>query len=137
MAEKYRTVVDRQTGELKRIPVGEAGATPIPAGRVPYSSKLPLLDAIKDEEFKGLLKRLLNIYGEVAGLTEEETAQAIMDRLATFALTKDAKDAITAGREWFDRKQGKPMQKQQNINVQASLAELVELSMQSQRIINQ
>ena len=71
---------------------------------------LSRLDSMTPEELKTLVRRLACQCGMVAAMTEEETAQAILDRFANEALTSDVKQAIGAGTAWFDRTRGKPGQ---------------------------
>ena len=64
------------------------------------------LDTITIDDMKTLARRLLCQCGRIAMMTDEETAQAILDRFASEAITGDIKQAITAGTAWFDRKEG-------------------------------
>lgn len=127
---RYRTIIDKETGELKRVGVAAGGQPPAASTWSPTKEEVDQISAIPSESLRTLVLRILSQQGLITCMSEEQTAQAILDRLASFALTHEAKEAITAGREWFDRKQGKPMQKQQTIITQTTLAELVELSMQ-------
>ena len=79
--------------------------------------KSPIIDAVDGldsytkEQLIALVRRFICVYGAIPVMSKEETAQAILDRLAHIALNNsDAKEVIAAGREWFDRERGKPVQ---------------------------
>ena len=72
------------------------------------ASELSRLDAMTPDELKTLVRRLLCQCGAVALMTEEETAQAILDRCANEAVK--GSNWLPAAREWFDRKKGKAAQ---------------------------
>ena len=81
---------------------------------------LSRLDSMGLEELKTLVRRLACQCGMVAGMTREETAQAMMDELAAYALRPmigtalkaDINARIAAIDKWMDRAEGKPIQKQ-------------------------
>lgn len=71
------------------------------------------IDAMTLEELKHAVKRFARLHGLVACMSEEETAQAMLDRLASIALRKDAnglvRDTTNAINSWLDRVKGKPV----------------------------
>lgn len=81
---------------------------------------LSRLDAMSLAELKTLVRRLACQCGMVAGMSKEETAQAMMDELASIALRpgigtqlrSDINARIAAIDKWMDRSEGKPVQKQ-------------------------
>ena len=75
---------------------------------------LASLDAMSKAELITLIKRLLCQCGTVAMMTDEEQAQAMLDRLAAASARNGAKtaDIVASVTAWMDRKQGKPVQKQ-------------------------
>ena len=93
------------------------------------------LGAYSQEELKTLVRRLLCQCGAVAMMTDDETAQAILDRFASEAITGDIKQAITAGTAWFDRKKGKPAQSQA-ITVDASVTTTQVIGVSSEHMID-
>lgn len=75
--------------------------------------ELPSLDSLSREELIALIKRVSGAMGWVCSMTQEETAQAMLDKLALEALgrTAQAKDCISAINAWLDRTQGKAVQR--------------------------
>lgn len=76
------------------------------------------IDLMTHDELKTLVRRLLCQCGAVARMTDEETAQAMLDVLAETALKPvihgtsmkaDITARLTAVERWLDRKKGKPI----------------------------
>lgn len=72
---------------------------------------LSALEGLSKDELIALVGRMARQCGMVACMTEEETAQAMLDRLAHVALTAGVKDAVGAINAWLDRVQGRPTQR--------------------------
>lgn len=77
------------------------------------------IDAMPIDELRALCKRMACQCGLFARMTQEETAQAMLDVLAETALKPivmglnmkaDIQSRMTAIDKWLDRKQGKPTQ---------------------------
>ena len=73
------------------------------------------LDSMTLDDLKTLTRRLACQCGLVATMSEEETAQAMLDRLASIGLDNRVgisavKEAISAITLWLDRVKGKPAQ---------------------------
>ncbi len=76
------------------------------------SDDLSRLDSLSREELIALVRRLDG--AAIGMMTKEEVAEAMLFKLAHTALTsRDTKDTLAAIREWLDRSEGKPMQRQQ------------------------
>lgn len=100
----YRVVVDKQTGEMKKVAKDDnTQHTP------PAEPTIPSLDTLLEYEhpvLAALARRLACECGQAAWMTEDEAEQALYDVL----LKKGLKGDIAAVREYFDRKKGKAMQ---------------------------
>lgn len=71
---------------------------------------LSRIEHLSKPELISLVERMSRQCGLVASMTEEELAQAMMDKLAHTALSSNGKDTLNAIREWLDRVKGKPIQ---------------------------
>lgn len=77
----------------------------------PAREDLPDLDALDAPELRNLVKRLFGAVYGVGLMNDEETAQAMLDRLAIDGLkSQDAKVTLANFTAWLDRKRGKPVQ---------------------------
>lgn len=87
---------------------------------MPAQEVLPVdLGKLSKQELIALCERMARQCGLVAGMTDEETAQAMLDMLAHTALKPiavglnmraDIQARLAAIDKWLDRKQGKPLQ---------------------------
>jgi len=78
----------------------------------------------KPELVNYIIKRVPGAVLRVACMTEEETYQAMLHKLAVGGLTSDdARDTLNYIREWIDRKKGKPVGTAPNINIGAGSGE--------------
>lgn len=114
MAE-YKTVLNKETGELKRVEIGQQPAL---AETRLTDSDLEKLGEMSREQLITLCRRFACQCGLVATMTDEETAQAMLDILAETALKPvlygtnmkaDITSRLTAVERWLDRKKGKPI----------------------------
>lgn len=98
------------------------GAKELPAPPPPTitPAQIEKIEAMTRDELITLVKRLACQCGLVASMTREETAQAMLDELATYALRPmlgtalkaDINARILAIDKWLDRTEGKAVQKQ-------------------------
>ena len=86
---------------------------------LPTPVELSRLDSMSREELIDLVKRMACQCGLSAAMTDEETAQAMLDTLAETALKPivmginvkaDIQSRMNAIDKWLDRKKGKPVQ---------------------------
>jgi len=71
---------------------------------------LNLLETLSKDDLIGVIRRVSGAIWAVGVLTEEETYQAMLDKLAIIGLTTDdVKDSLSYIKEWIDRKKGKPI----------------------------
>ena len=92
----------------------------IPEDKIEISeSELSRLESLTNAELIALVKRMACQCGLVATMSEEETAQAMLDTLANTALKPiimgvnvkaDIQSRMNAIDKWLDRKKGKPVQ---------------------------
>ena len=83
--------------ETKSEPVEDMGSIDLPS--------------LPRDALEALCRRLLCQCGQAATMTEDEIAQAMLDKLANGGLSQvDMFKALPMMREWFDRKRGKPAQ---------------------------
>lgn len=80
---------------------------------------LAAIDAMPEDEIRTLCKRMARQCGLIARMTQEETAQAMLDTLAQTALKPivmglnmkaDIQSRMTAIDKWLDRTKGRPAQ---------------------------
>lgn len=86
---------------------------------------LVTLDMMTQPELVALIRRVSGAMWGVGLLTDDQRAEAMLDRLAIIALTNVAgKPVLEAMREWLDRKQGRAIQRieQKNLNVNLTAA---------------
>ena len=85
------------------------------------AATLARLEEMDAGELRGLVRRMACQCGLAALMSEEETAQAMLDVLAQTALKPivqglnmraDIQSRLTAVEKWLDRKHGKPVQRQ-------------------------
>lgn len=90
-----------------------------PAAQAPMID-LSSVDVMTADDLRVLAKRMACQCGLVASMTQEQTAQAMLDRMAEIALRPivpgvrmmaQVKDCIGAINGWLDRVEGKPMQR--------------------------
>lgn len=128
--------LDPETGELIRT----AGSQTTPDNQIEFltDAQLSLVLLLPDKELSALVMRSLAVYGAIAILTEEETAQAMLDVLAEIALRPvvptanikaDIQSRLAAIDKWLDRTRGKPAQSilQANMDVK-TVIEIVNYS---------
>lgn len=93
------------------------------------SAELSRLDCMSPDELIALVRRFQCQCGLAATMTDEETAQAMLDVLAETALKPvihgtsmkaDIAARLTAVERWLDRKKGKPIGTSPTINLGAS-----------------
>ncbi len=95
------------------------------------------LENMTREELLVLVKRMACQCGLVAIMTPEEIDQAHMDRLASDGIqSKDARHALGAIRERFDRRIGRPMQTVHQ-TVSLSVASMLDDALRRRRLGNQ
>lgn len=102
----------RTNGMLHQIPT----ETPVDPNKPPFD--LSAIDSMDAEQLRVLCRRMACQCGLVANMSEEETAQAMLDVLAETALKPvsganmkaDIQARMVAIEKWLDRKQGKPIQ---------------------------
>ena len=71
---------------------------------------LNLLETLSKEELIGIIRRVSGAIWAVGIMSEQETYQAMLDKLAIIGLTtNDVKDSLSYIKEWIDRKKGKPV----------------------------
>lgn len=85
----------------------------------PLGEEINNLSTLSRNELETLTRRLLCQCGQAAMMSEDETAQAILDRFAAEAINPrtTSRDAATAGNGWLDRKQGKAVQRVESRNL--------------------
>lgn len=83
----------------------------VPGSNAITEAQLAKLDAMSRDDLIALVRRMACQCGLVAAMSEEETARAMLDRLAEEALKRSTqgRDAISTINAWLDRKQGKPI----------------------------
>lgn len=86
---------------------------------------LTALDSMTKQQLVALIKRIGGAMWGVVLMTDEQRAEAMLDRMAIIALTSaDQKAASESMREWLDRKLGRSIQRieQKNLNINATTA---------------
>lgn len=86
---------------------------------------LTALDSMTRQQLVALIKRIGGAMWGVVLMTDEQRAEAMLDRMAIIALTSaDQKAASESMREWLDRKLGRSVQRieQKNLNINATTA---------------
>lgn len=127
MTDEY----DPLTGEL--LPKSTRNTAPQSPANAPLSDEeLVKLDDMNRIELIALIQRMARQCGMVADMTEEQTAQAMLDTLAHTALMPivpglsmkaDIQSRLSAIDKWLDRTKGKPVQA---INQTSTVAMLVQ-----------
>ncbi len=122
---------DPLTGEL--LPKSSKTIAPQSPAIAPLSAEqLAKLDDMSRGELIALIERMARQCGMVAGMTDEQTAQAMLDTLAHTALMPivpglsmkaDIQSRLSAIDKWLDRTKGKPVQA---INQTSTIAMLVQ-----------
>jgi hypothetical protein len=129
MAE-FKTVLDKKTGELKRLSLN-ASIEPEQLGV--DAATLSKLDDLSKAELIALIKRVSGACWGVGLMSKEETAEAMLLRLAVDGLTTDdARQALANINAWLDRERGKPAQsvtQTNTLNVNLIASELRQQSM--------
>lgn len=104
-------VIDPFTNYEMKPPKDAVKQSPAPEQITLTPSDLAALREMDREALISLIKRVSGAMWGIGLMSEEETYDAMLLRLAVMALTsKDARDTLTAMREWMDRKRGKPLQ---------------------------
>ncbi len=101
-----------------------------PEAQTPIAShELEKLEGMSRDELLALVRRFTCQCGYAATMTDEETAQAMMDTLAETALKPvvhgtsmkaDIAARLTAVEKWLDRKKGKPIGSSPMVQIGAS-----------------
>lgn len=111
----YRVIVDKQTGEMKKVAKGQTDnpspAEPLTIPSLDDCAKLSHADLLK------LVERMACQCGLVAAMTPVQSAQAVRDRLLAIVLKQSSngeekalRDIISAANSWLDRVEGRPKQ---------------------------
>ncbi len=105
-----------------------------------------LLLSLPDASLYALVMRSLAAYGAIAAMTEEQTAQAMLDILAETALRPitpginikaDIQSRLNAIDKWLDRTRGKPSQSiVQDVNLKGAIAHVQMSEEETQRILD-
>lgn len=95
--------------EMKRNPAkAQVSATD---SNAVTSEELQKLDAMSKHELIALIKRVSGAIWGIGMMTEQEQEEALLTKFRMLALARDdAKEIVALGKEYFDRKRGKPMQ---------------------------
>lgn len=127
------TRIDPATGELIRYDPSQDTAkkseSPL---RILTEEEIALIAKLPAGNLRVLVERILRQYGLVACQSEEQLETALFDVLAMKGIIAADVPAI---REYFDRKKGKPAQAIVTTTVQMTLAELVEASYKTPKLV--
>ena len=105
---EYKTVLNKETGQLQKVAIGEQLLT---KGESIDEKTLSTLHDMSKDALIELIKRVSGAMWGVGLMTKQETGEAMLLRLAIDALsTDDARVALANIREWLDRERGKPAQ---------------------------
>ncbi len=108
-----RKQIDRQLPSVDELLARQATIAEYEARQKEEAQKIDCssLKSLPKPELIAIIQRMNAAMGNVAGMTDEQIAEAMLLKLATNALTtKDAKDCLANVNAWLDRKQGKAVQ---------------------------